>query len=227
MRRRCVCSYKIRLSGFTPNNPTGFTMKGSKSKVALLLPGLNFEKSESSRVPAAKDAAAMHSEASSGTRTIFYARRRRRVVMVEGRKKRGHARRTWLLYSRVRARAWDVLKTRYILLGLRRRRAQCMPAPSPSSRSSRSVLMLKPTSYHLLEDSCKSLETCEMLSMVLKMLLEGAQRTDAKWVDEVALVGLSHGVQPVSNGSEFGTFQAQIFLLFIRKTKGRYFATYV
>ncbi len=86
MRRRCVRSYKIRLSGFTPTNPTGFTTKGSKSKVALLLPRLNGEKLESNRVPAAEDAAARHSEASSGTRTIFYARRRRRrrVVMVEG-----------------------------------------------------------------------------------------------------------------------------------------------
>ncbi len=41
---------------FTPTNPTGFTTKGSKSKVALLLPRLNGEKLESNRVPAAKDA---------------------------------------------------------------------------------------------------------------------------------------------------------------------------
>ncbi len=33
-----------------------------------------------------------------------------------------------------------------------------MPAPCPSSRS---VLMVKLSSYHFLEDNCKCLETCE------------------------------------------------------------------
>ncbi len=58
-------SYKIRLSGFTPTKPNGFTTKGSSPRSRLLLPRLNGEKLESNRVPAAEDAAARHSEASS------------------------------------------------------------------------------------------------------------------------------------------------------------------